>query len=105
MITRALYINENVTNEHVLTNEHEYLLDLAINKRKAIKEEYINKNIQVNPLIIIQLPNKSEDLIKQIEKMLEKKGYSYDNRMLPYGWQIGKKILKKSKVMNHIKLY
>ena len=40
LITRALYINENVTNEKVLTNEHEYLLDLAINKRKAIKEEY-----------------------------------------------------------------
>ena len=82
LITRALYINENVTNEQVLTNEHEYLLDLAINKRKAIKEEYINKNIQVNPLIIIQLPNKSEDLIKQIEKMLERKGYSYDKKNL-----------------------
>ena len=82
LITRALYINENVTNEQILTNEHEYLLDLAINKRKAIKEEYINKNIQVNPLIIIQLPNKSEDLIKQIEKMLEKKGYSYDKKNL-----------------------
>ena len=82
LITRALYINENVTNEKVLTNEHDYLLDLAINKRKAIKEEYINKNIQVNPLIIIQLPNKSEDLIKQIEKMLEKKGYSYDKKNL-----------------------
>ena len=82
LITRALYINENVTNEKVLTNEHDYLLDLAINKRKAIKEEYMSRNIQVNPLIIIQLPNKSEELVKQIEDLLEEKGYSYDRKNL-----------------------
>ena len=82
LITRALYINENVTNEKVLENEHEYLLDLAINKRKAIKEEYLNRNIQVNPLIIVQLPNKSEELVKQIEDLLEEKGYSYDRKNL-----------------------
>ncbi len=82
LITRALYINENVTNEMVLSNEHEYLIDLAINKRKNIKEEYIKRNIQVNPLIIIQLPNKSEELIKQIEDLLSEKGYSYDRKNL-----------------------
>lgn len=82
LITRALYINENVTNEKVLTNEHEYLLELAIEKRKAIKGEYMSRNIQVNPLIIIQLPNKSEELVKQIEDLLEKKGYSYDRKNL-----------------------
>ena len=82
LITRALYINENVTNEKVLTNEHDYLLDLAINKRKAVKEEYLNRNIQVNPLIIIQLPNKSEELIKQLEDLLEEKGYSYNRKNL-----------------------
>jgi type III restriction enzyme len=82
LITKALYINENVTNDNILTNEHEYLLDLAINKRKAIKEEYMNKSIHVNPLIIIQLPNKSEELIMQIEELLEEKGYSYDKKNL-----------------------
>ena len=78
LITRALYINEDVTNEKILTNEHEYLLDLAINKRKAIKEEYIKRDIQVNPLIIIQVPSKSDDLISQIESIVDDKGYSYD---------------------------
>ena len=82
LITRALYINENVSNQDILSNEHEYLLDLAINKRKAIKEEYINKNIQVNPLIIIQVPSKSDDLIRQIETILNEKGYSYDRNNL-----------------------
>lgn len=82
LITRALYINENVTNENVLSNEHEYLLELAIEKRKQIKEEYMKKSIQVNPLIIIQFPNKSNELINQIEKILETKGYSYDRKNL-----------------------
>lgn len=82
LITRALYINENVSNESTLSNEHEYLLELAINKRKAIKEEYLKLGIQVNPLIIIQVPSKSDDLIKQIEKILEQKEYSYDRQNL-----------------------
>lgn len=82
LITRALYINENVSNQTTLSNEHEYLLDLAINKRKAIKDEYIKLGVQVNPLIIIQVPNKSDDLIKQIEKILEENNYTYDRKNL-----------------------
>ena len=82
LITRALYINENVSNEKVLNNEHEYLLELAINKRKAIKEEYMEMNVQVNPLIIIQVPSKSDELIKQIEVILDEKGYSYNRKNL-----------------------
>ncbi len=82
LITRALYINENVSNQTTLSNEHEYLLDLAINKRKAIKDEYIKLGIQVNPLIIIQVPSKSDDLIKQIEKILEERNYTYDRKNL-----------------------
>lgn len=82
LITRALYINENVSNQTTLSNEHEYLLDLAINKRKAIKDEYIKFGVQVNPLIIIQVPSKSDDLIKQIEKILEEKNYTYDRKNL-----------------------
>ena len=82
LITRALYINENVSNKDVLSNEHEYLLDLAINKRKAIKEEYMKLGVQVNPLIIIQVPSKSDDLIKQIETILEDKKYTYDRKNL-----------------------
>ncbi len=82
LITRALYINENVSNQTTLSNEYEYLLDLAINKRKAIKDEYIKLDVQVNPLIIIQVPSKSNDLIKQIEKILEERNYTYDRKNL-----------------------
>ncbi len=82
LITRALYINENVTNDKILTNEHEYLLNLAIEKRKEIKNEYIKIGVQVNPLIIIQVPSKSDDLISQIEKILAERNYTYDRQNL-----------------------
>ena len=80
LITRALYINENVSGNVELENEHEYLLDLAIEKQKAIRKEYRDNNIEVNPLIIIQMPNNSNDMIEQIEEILDNKGYSYKNK-------------------------
>lgn len=80
LITRALYINENVSNNVELENEHEYLLELAIEKQKAIRKAYKEKSIEVNPLVIIQMPNNSNDMIEQIESILEKKGYSYKNK-------------------------
>ena len=80
LITRALYINENVGNDVRLENEHEYLLNLALTKQKQIRTEYKNNNINVNPLIIIQVPSNSNDLIDQIEEILNEKGYSYNNK-------------------------
>lgn len=80
LITRALYINENVGNNVELKNEHEYLLDLALDKQKAIRKEYKRINVNVNPLIIIQVPSNSDELIKQIEKILDDRGYSYKNK-------------------------
>ena len=38
--------------------------------------------VQVNPLIIIQVPSKSDDLIKMIETTLEEKGYDYPKQNL-----------------------
>lgn len=105
LITRALYINENVSNQNTLNNEHEYLLNLAINKRKSIHEEYLKQNIQVNPLIIIQIPNKSDDLVKQIETILEEKLYTYDRKNLAI-WLADKKenILDISNNENHVSI-
>ena len=80
LITRALYINENVGNNIELKNEHEYLIDLALDKQKAIRKEYKRINVSVNPMLIIQVPNNSNDLIDQIENILESKGYSYKNK-------------------------
>ena len=82
LITKALYINESMESNMTLEDEHEYLLGLALEKRNLIKEEYKNRNIRINPLIIIQMPNNSDDYIKKIEKILNEKGISYKNKAL-----------------------
>ena len=79
LITRALYINENIQNNVEIENETEYLLQLAIDKQKEIRNECVEKGIRYNPLVIIQIPNQSEGLIKRIEKYLDQKGYTYRN--------------------------
>lgn len=84
LITKAIYVNQDVedSRETTMNNEHEYLLDLAIKKREEIQKEYdkINKNIR--PLIIIQFPDSSEEKIKSVEEYLEKQGYTYNNKFV-----------------------
>ena len=63
LITRALYINENVENNIQVDNETEYLLQLAIDKQAEIRQECLKNKIQYNPLVIIQLPSLSNELI------------------------------------------
>lgn len=82
LITRALYINEDITSRVNETSEHEHLIDLAIKKRIQIKNGYINRNIDVNPLVIIQFPNTSDAMINNVEEILSKQGYTYENGCL-----------------------
>ena len=82
LITKSLYINQGIENNIVLNDEIEYLLNLAINKRREIRNACTENGISYNPLVIIQLPSMSEDLIDQIEKYLSKEGFTYDNGLL-----------------------
>ncbi len=79
LITRALYINECIQNNIEIDNETEFLLQLAIDKQKEIRQECIKNKIKYNPLVIIQVPSQSDELIKKIEKYLSKNNYTYDN--------------------------
>lgn len=81
LITKALYINEGVTAGNV-TNENELLLKLADEKRKAIRDEYKKIGVEINPLVLIQFPDKSTALIETAEKILNDMGYTYDNKVL-----------------------
>lgn len=81
LITKAIYINEDVdANENI--DNHNYLIDLAINKRNQIASAYREKEKNIRPLIIIQFPNNSNDLIQNIEDYLESLGYTYKNKLI-----------------------
>ena len=69
LITRALYINDSIDIDEVedIDTEALYLVQKANDKRKEIKEAYIEQNENINPLVIIQFPDMSERLIEYIE--------------------------------------
>ncbi len=82
LITKALYVNEGITDNLEITDDYDYLLDLADAKRKAIASRYQSIHKNIRPLVLIQFPNGQPETIAAVEKKLETMGYSYDNGMV-----------------------
>ena len=82
LITKALYINEDVVDNNNDANEHNYLIELADAKRKQIDEAYKLLSKSIRPLVIIQFPNSSTTLIEAVESKLSEMGYTYKNKMV-----------------------
>jgi len=90
LIKRVLIINENFDQNINIDNQVEYLLEKALNKQRELHAAYLNFDIDVNPLIIVQLPNRSDVLLDQVERYLEMQGISYANQQLAI-WLADKK--------------
>lgn len=85
LITKALYINEDVEYDGDFANEHGYLLEMADNKRKQIAQAYAQQDgvaKTIRPLVLIQFPNSSDRLVEAVEKKLEEMNYTYKNKMV-----------------------
>lgn len=82
LITKALYVNEGITDNLEITDDYDYLLDLADAKRKAIAARYQSIKKNIRPLVLIQFPNGKPGTISAVEKKLESMGYTYDNGMV-----------------------
>lgn len=82
LITRAIYINEDVEVNTKIDDEHEYLIKLADEKRKAIFNEYKMRGKDIRPLVLIQFPDMSDTLIEYVESILEVMGYTYENGLV-----------------------
>ncbi len=82
LITRAIYVNEGVDERQQITNDYDYLLDLADEKRKDIQAGYDLLQLKIRPLVLIQFPMGQPETIEAVEKKLESMGYTYDNGMV-----------------------
>ena len=82
LITKALYVNEGITDGMEIKEDYDSLLDLADKKRKEIFQHYRNLKKSIRPLVLIQFPNGKPETIKAVEKKLETMGYTYDNGMV-----------------------
>lgn len=82
LITKALYVNESIRDNVEITDDYDYLLDLADSKRKDIAARYQSIGKNIRPLVLIQFPNGQPETITAVEKKLETMGYTYDNGMV-----------------------
>lgn len=81
LITKAIYVNEGITNGMEVGDDYDCLLELADNKRKAIAARYKSIGKNIRPLVLIQFPNGQPETIAAVENKLESMGYTYDNGM------------------------
>jgi len=82
LITKALYVNEGVADGVEVTDDYDYLLNLAGAKRKEIAARYTQMEKKIRPLVLIQFPNGQPETILAVEAKLESMGYTYGNGMV-----------------------
>lgn len=82
LIKKLLIINENFEHHINVDDQITYLLDKAIDKQLELHSEYIKQKAEINPLIIVQIPNKSDALLNRVEEYFESKGITYENNLL-----------------------
>lgn len=91
LIKKVLIINENFPQTLEAEDQVTYLLDKAEAKQREIRAEFLQRNIEVNPLIIVQLPNRSDVLLEHVERYFEQLGITYENNRLAV-WLADKKM-------------
>lgn len=79
LIKKLLIINENFEQNVTVDDQITYLIDKALQKQTELKSAFMRQGAAINPLIIVQLPNKSDALLESVEKYLGEKGLSYEN--------------------------
>ena len=82
LIKKLLIINENFEQHISVEDQITYLIDKAIDKQRELRSEYLRRKAEINPLIIVQLPNKSDALLERVEAYFENKGITYENNSL-----------------------
>lgn len=82
LIKKMLVINENFPQTITTENQTEFLLDKALNKQREIHSLFLNRKLDINPLIVVQLPNNSDALCDTVESFFESKGINTESGTL-----------------------
>ena len=89
LIKKLIVTNENFPSNVVTDNQTYYLLDHAYNKQIELRKLFDSKKANVNPLIVVQLPNSNDSLLSSVEEWFVSKGITYENGQLAL-WLAGK---------------
>lgn len=82
LIKKLLIINENFEQNITVDDQITYLISKALDKQRELRAAFLQRHANINPLIIVQLPNKSNALLESVENFFISKGISYENNQL-----------------------
>lgn len=82
LIKKMLIINEDFPQHVEMENATRYLLEQAYDKQREVRAEFFSIGKDINPLIVVQIPNKSEKLQDDVERWFETQGITYENGQL-----------------------
>lgn len=82
LIKKLLIVNEDIQQKENVKNTTEFLLEKAIEKQSVLHDTFLKNGVYINPLIVVQIPNKDDISLDQVERFFENKQISYENGML-----------------------
>ena len=82
LIKKLLVINENFPQTIDTDNQTHYLLEKAYAKQQELRSLFLQRELDINPLIVVQLPNNSDALCDTVEKWFESKGVTTEAETL-----------------------
>ena len=85
MIKKEIIINENIdqVDDDEITSQ-ELIMQAAFQKREELRQLYQKIDVDINPLVMVQLPSSEagEDKKEFVESFLAEKGITYENKRL-----------------------
>ena len=82
LIKKMLVINQDFPQSIETEDQTAFLLEKALQKQRELRAAILQGGNDINPLIVIQIPNKSETLQDGVERYLETQGLTYENGQL-----------------------
>ena len=82
LIKKMLIINEDFPQTVETESQTSFLLEKAYAKQRELRAEFLKRNVDINPLMIVQIPDKSQLLQDEVERWFEAQGINYENQQL-----------------------
>lgn len=82
LIKKLLVINEDFPQTVETESQTGFLLERAYEKQRKLHAAFLSAGKEINPLIVVQIPNKSEVLQDEVERWFETQGVTFENEQL-----------------------
>ncbi len=82
LIKKLLVINEDFPQTVETESQTSFLLERAYEKQRKLHAALLSAGKDINPLIVVQIPNKSEVLQDEVERWFETQGVTIENGQL-----------------------